>query len=371
MPDRPLQGVLVRLKSGLRIELHFFSSATHCPGNPITHRARRPALGSFRRRHLSSIFRIGFRAIRWPANAAHRYVAGILAIPKTVQLLAVRLSFMTRFGPARRARMCRETWIPLSGLACLLIVAPLLMSLTSPQAAEAQSPGSVAIASGPGAEMVEGVPLVPTSREQRSQCLKFANHLKKPVPCPGLLPDPIPVSPTSAATLCPGDYGAFGEGSCGPAGIEVVGNLFEISQSNFQVPSGYVGVSFVQNNGAVAPETSISGGALGHFVFMSGTDMRRVMTNGRGRGAAPVPPYCSPLKSSGLGRVQGHVAKLYQCADASNSPTEIQIIEGHTLLVWSEGGVTCEVSFHGHSQVNVDLDFAVANATILVKPRGR
>ena len=150
-----------------------------------------------------------------------------------------------------------------------------------------------------------------------------------------------------------------------------MGNLFELSQSNFQVPPGYVGVSFVQSNGSVAPETSINGGALGHFVFMSGTDMRHVMTNGRGRGGAPVPPYCSPLNSPSLLRVHGHPAKLYQCADASNSPTEIQIIEGHTLLVWNDGGVTCEVSFHGHSQVNVDLDLAVANATVLVKPRGR
>jgi hypothetical protein len=28
-------------------------------------------------------------------------------------------------------------------------------------------------------------------------------------------------------------YGALGEGSCGPAGIEVSGSLFELSQSNF------------------------------------------------------------------------------------------------------------------------------------------
>ena len=219
--------------------------------------------------------------------------------------------------------------------------------------------------------MVDGVPLIPTSKKQRGECRTFADHLKRPVPCPGLLPDPIPVSPTTAATLCPGDYGAFGEGSCGPAGIEVNRNLFEISQSNFQVPPGYVGVSFEQNNGAVVPDTSISGGPLGHFVFMSGTDMRQVMTNGRAKGVAPVPPYCLPLDLSSLIRVHGHLAKLYQCGNASNSLTQIQIVEGHTLLVWNDGGITCEVSFHGHSQVNVDLDVAVANATVLVSPRER
>jgi hypothetical protein len=184
-----------------------------------------------------------------------------------------------------------------------------------------------------------------------------------------LLPDPIPVSPTAAATLCPGNYGGFGEASCGPAAIEVNRNLFALSQANFQVPPGYVGVSFEQSNGAVAPDTSISGGPLGHFLFMSGTDMEKVMTNGRTKGAAAVPPYCLPLDLSSRIRVHGHLARLYQCGDASNSLTQTQIVEGHTLLVWNDGGITCEVSFHGHSEVNVDLDFAVADATVLVFPR--
>ncbi len=191
------------------------------------------------------------------------------------------------------------------------------------------------------------------------------------MPCPGLLPDPIPVSPTSAATLCPGNYGAFGEGSCGPAAIQAGGNLFELSQSNFQVPPGYVGVTFAQSNGTVVPDTSISGGPLGHFVFMSGTDLRHVMTNNRDKRAAPVPSYCAPLNPSGPIRIHGHLAKLYQCGDASTPGSGIKIVEGHTLLVWSDAGITCEVSFHGHSQTNVDLDVAVADATVTVSPRRR
>jgi hypothetical protein len=62
---------------------------------------------------------------------------------------------------------------------------------------------------------------------------------------------------------------------------------------------------------------------------------------------------------------------LYQCGTASNPLAETQIIEGHTVLVWSDRGITAEVSFHGHSQVNVDLDTAVANATFLVPPRNQ
>jgi hypothetical protein len=99
--------------------------------------------------------------------------------------------------------------------------------------------------------------------------------------------------------------------------------------------------------------------------------MQHIMANSSGRGVAPVPPYCSPLGPSNQIRVHGHLAKFYQCADASDSLTEIQIVEGHTLLVWNDAGITCEVSFHGHTQVNIDLDVAVANATVLVSPRRR
>ena len=42
------------------------------------------------------------------------------------------------------------------------------------------------------------------------------------------------------------EVGAIGETSCGPAGIQSEGNLFLLSQANFQVPPGYVGVSFEQ-----------------------------------------------------------------------------------------------------------------------------
>ena len=70
MTDRPLQGVLVRLKSRLGIELHSLGSATNRPGHPITHRSGRPAFGSFRRRHLVSIFRFGITSGQKGSNAA-------------------------------------------------------------------------------------------------------------------------------------------------------------------------------------------------------------------------------------------------------------------------------------------------------------
>ena len=221
----------------------------------------------------------------------------------------------------------------------------------------------------PKAEVVDGVPLIPTTRPQREECEKFANHLKRPVPCPGLLPEPIPDTAASAAEQCIGEVGAFSETACGPAAINWFGNTFELSQSNFQVPSTYVGVAFEQSNGAVVPEHSISGGPLGHFVFMAGTALPYVMTHKRGGNVAPVPSYCSRLNGSHA-RVQERRAIVYQCS-SDQTHNQLELVSGHTLLVWKDAGMTSEVSFHGHSQVNVDLDVAVANATVLVSPRGR
>jgi hypothetical protein len=53
-------------------------------------------------------------------------------------------------------------------------------------------------------------------------------------------------------------------------------------------------------------------------------------------------------------------------SDSGGGPNVFQLIMGHQLLVWKMAGITGEVSFHGISQVNVDLDVAVANSTKLV-----
>jgi hypothetical protein len=269
---------------------------------------------------------------------------------------------MTKTDPVRRTGVSRTRcclYVP--GLACILFVAFLLPSLLAPETAQAQSSALAPSTSGPRAEVVDGVPLVPTTKAQRGECQRFADYLKRPVPCPGLLPEPIPIPPTS--TACFGEVGALSEASCGPAVIEVTGGVggasFLLSQSNFQVPASYVGVTFEQYNGAVVPDTSVDGGPLGHFVFTAD------------RGRPQLPSYCSRMSVAKTNRVHGAVTMLYQCSDASTAPGVLELIKGHDLLVWDDAGVTTEVSFHGHSQVNVDLDKAVANATVLVTPRKR
>jgi hypothetical protein len=69
--------------------------------------------------------------------------------------------------------------------------------------------------------------------------------------------------------------------------------------------------------------------------------------------------------------VDGDIAKLYQCSDSGGGPGVFQLIMGHQLLVWKIAGITCEVSFHGISEVNVDLDVAVADSTNMVTAAGR
>jgi hypothetical protein len=144
-----------------------------------------------------------------------------------------------------------------------------------------------------------------------------------------------------------------------------------LSQSNFQVPPDYVGVTFQQYDGAVVPMQSIAGGPLGHFVFMAGTSLSAVVGNGSRRGASPVPSYCTPQMTSTPLRINGATAKLYQCSDSGSRPGVFQLIMGHQVLVWTHQGITCEVSFHGISQVNVDLDIAVADSTRMVTAGGQ
>lgn len=212
-------------------------------------------------------------------------------------------------------------------------------------------------------EVVDGVPLTPITASQRRQCQKFASFLRRAVPCPSVLPVPLPVPASSSVNSC---LGVVGEDACGPAVIQLSRSTLVLNQSNFEVPPGYVGVTFQQYNGSVVPMPSITGGPLGHFVFITGTDLPFYLRHERGKRVPPVPTYCSRTKLAKAIRIRGAVAKLYQCSASSGAQEGLELYMGHDLLVWTDAGITCEVSFHGHSQVNVDLDIAVADSARLV-----
>lgn len=237
-------------------------------------------------------------------------------------------------------------------IVALVAGGPLLAACSSATSPVADNRASGTV-TGPRATVVDGVPLAPLDAEQRSECKQFASELNRPIPCPGLLPVPIPVSASS--TLPYPCFGQLGEEQCGPAIIETNHDEFFLNQSNFEVPPGYVGVTVTQYGGTATPVRSIDGGSLGHFVF---TAQRQPST--------PLPTYCSPLSAGRTPRVRTAVASIYQCASSGGGPGTEELIMGHDLLEWDAAGFTCEVSFHGHSRLNLDLDLAVARAVTLV-----
>lgn len=196
---------------------------------------------------------------------------------------------------------------------------------------------------------------------QLNECKRLANQLHRVVPCPGLVPDPIPTSPTAHSCLNPGD--------CGPAEVHIYGGakgayLF-MSQMNFQVPDGYVGVS-VDTGTRRVPEVSSNGGPLGHFAFETGTHLLGEYEANSLKAASSIPSYCRPVSERAA--INGSAGIYYQCANSSKDRYAIETIAGHDMLQWIDHGMVTQVSFHGHTQVNFDLDLAVARSVILLRP---
>ena len=195
------------------------------------------------------------------------------------------------------------------------------------------------------------------SSSQRAQCQRAADQARAPVPCPGLVPSPNPGS----ASICGPANGL----SCGPPQIQETDGAFLWEQYDFQVPPNYVGVTYQQYSGAVVPFPSTTGGPLGHFVIYAG---RNLTLSRFGGPIQPVPSYCTAVPGDTALVVHGASAVLYECSDSWN-PSSGEIDVGHELLVWKQSGITCEVSFHGHSLLNQLLDIVVARATSLIAPQ--
>ena len=209
-------------------------------------------------------------------------------------------------------------------------------------------------------DQIDGVPLVPVPRSQIAKCRDLARQLHRAVPCPGLVPDPIPDSPTSPSEFCVTSRG------CGPAEVSVYRTSLLMTQMNFQVPNGYVGVSIDAYQGWV-PMIASNGGPLGHFVFETGTSLLGEYKPHSDRAAASIPSYCLPIQGQPAVRIHGSPGQFFECADSSNDPNATETVQGHDLLQWKQDGMVNQVSFHGHSQVNLDLDLAVAQSVELIR----
>ena len=209
--------------------------------------------------------------------------------------------------------------------------------------------------------MVDGIPLTPVTTRQRAHCQTFANQLHRPVVCPGLLPTPIPpsVAPLGSCNE------ELGENQCGPAIFQISKQTLSdtkqmlINQAEFQVPSDYIGVPGFP---------SISGGPLGHFTFVEGPTVSFIEGSGRKPKSVSVPYSCHASTLATRTLIHGAAPKFYQCANGPMTFDTPALYLGHDLLTWRERGLLVEVSFHGHSDVNQDLDIAVARAAIVVAP---
>ena len=140
-----------------------------------------------------------------------------------------------------------------------------------------------------------------------------------------------------------------------------------MTQMNFQVPGGYVGVSIGTYNGWV-PATSSTGGPLGHFVFETGMNLLGEYKPDSIKAASSIPSYCQRISEQSRVAVNGSAGTYYQCANSSNDRNAIETIAGHDMLQWVDHAMVTQVSFHGHSQVNLNLDLAVARSVVLVRP---
>jgi hypothetical protein len=241
-------------------------------------------------------------------------------------------------------RTCATLTVTLSGL---LMASVLVVACGRSTAGGSRQHGPIGVS-------VDSVKLVSIDATQRAQCQKAANAIHTPVSCPSLIPDPI----RSAEGLkdCNARVSYDEPPTCSRPSIEGTGSELLVNQYSFQLPHGYVGVPMA---------TAVNGDPLGHFVIVAG---RNLNTNRGGFGIPrAIPSYCAAVSPSPTIVVHGTAAMMYECGE---NPGDISYETdlGHELLVWTQSSITCEVSLHGHSQVNRDLDIAIANATRMVLP---
>lgn len=140
-----------------------------------------------------------------------------------------------------------------------------------------------------------------------------------------------------------------------------------MTQMNFQVPDDYVGVSIDAYTGSV-PSKASNGGPLGHFVYETGTSLLGEYKPNTLQAASSIPSYCLTIPHQSGVRIHGSTGTFFQCADSSSDRNARTTLMGHDLLQWKQHGMLIQVSFHGHSQANLDLDLAVANSVRMIHP---
>ena len=226
------------------------------------------------------------------------------------------------------------------GGALVLVLVVLVLSGCTSMTPAAKAPSPSIPVPQVTATIIDGVALNPITAGEWRECEQVADATHAPVPCPTLLPVPMPGSQT--ALSCAAMSGMV----CGRPMITASGRYFLVNRYGFVVPAGYVG--WLPGSG--------------HFVVLSARHF-----DARADPAlrsTPIPGYCAPVPQHPPLVVHSSVASMYECGQdpGPSGPIADQYMEtvsGHELVEWSRDGVTCEVSFHGHSAVNRDLAVGV------------
>jgi len=132
------------------------------------------------------------------------------------------------------------------------------------------------------AAAIGGVPLQPVTAGDWHECQQVADSPRAPVPCPTLLPVPMPGTRTTV------DCGALGGMVCGRPLLSASGGYFLLDQFGFVVPADYVG--------------QLPGG--GHVVVMSAR--RFDARSDPALPPTPIPGYCAPVPQVPPLVVPGH-----------------------------------------------------------------
>jgi hypothetical protein len=197
-------------------------------------------------------------------------------------------------------------------------------------AADAEDSGYSPAPPPPGVETVDAVYVVPVDLVH--QCELASGALGLPVPCPASLPNPGWGSDPPGCNRAPFHQPCVFDGA------------FVLDYPGFAVPPGYVGA-----------------GVEGPHLVVSAFDPGDPLLDREGRWLRC--PGGDVVSSMTL-RLRGGRAAAAELVDC---PVLWVPHGGHLLLRWSEGGVSYQLSVHGHTEANERLLVTLAASIVLIE----
>ena len=243
-------------------------------------------------------------------------------------------------GPYRAFAQGRVFYPPSHPLAPPLTVRP---AACFADAGEARTAGYAPAPPPPQSIVVDGVYLVPVGADVLRRCQLAANMLKIAVPCPAMLPVPLPGGPSAQCDAEP-----FGGRRC------TFNGQFFLAQRGFPVPPGQRGLL-----GSV--------GNLTTALVITALRGPRPFDPARNLYGADA---CSHLRRFGSPKLvlSDGVAVpggLFECKGHADNFSELR---GSDILMWSERGVAVGIASFGHVPLSRHLLLALAGHLPLVPP---